>query len=225
MRRLSLTPFVTGLAGLLLVGFGSWILAAEIVRAPAAGPIAKLERGERPEAEALARAEAVLIDTVAIKADSDYLSELGLVRFIRWESQPPEQRDAAQLRQALATLEQALAGSPANPHGWTQLAMARYAAGAEAARVHDALELAALTGPNVQRLHRPRAELVLRLWPGAEQERPYWAEQILRRAFRAQPEQIFDLARAGKRVETLRAVLSDAPDELQTLNRLRGQGG
>lgn len=223
MLRLPLTPIFTGLAGLLMVGFGSWIMAAEVARAPAVGPIGKLERGEQPDERALTLAESALVNAIEIRADPDYLSELGLVRFARWENQSPAERNPAQLQRAIATLENALAASPANPYGWTQLAMSRYLAGADIADIGDALELAVLTGPNFVWLHQARAELALRLWPDAGPEQPRWAEQILRRAFHAQPKQIFELAKNSGTVDTLRKALADDSAALQQLDGLLGR--
>lgn len=114
-------------------------------------------------------------------------------------------------RPAARALTAALRQAPADPAGWTRLALVRHRIGAAPERIAQALAMALRTGPRTHHLAPIRAELALYHWPRLAARDRRRARVQLRLAWTQTPAVLRTAARASGRHAVLAQALGHDP--------------
>lgn len=196
------------LLGAALIALSLPVAASALIRLPSTATVEALHDGAPVAAADLERVLAAESAARSWRSDGDGYLRQGLVHLTL-----AEQRSGAaatdHLRAAEEALIRGLARTPASPHGWTRLAMARYLLERPDDETAAALAMAIRTGPAEAALTPARAELALRLWPAARKAVAVEALYTeLRRAWDGDPELMTRSARAAGRVGALRHAIS-----------------
>ena len=164
-RGVRAAGWITALMGAGCLALALPIAGAALSRLPGDAVLADLRAGEAGGSADLRRLADSRLLAARWRSDPRDAAARALAQIVLAERAGTN--DPARLRAAESNLTAALAAAPADPYGWTRLALVRWRLDRSAGSVAAALDAARRTGPQSARLGALRRALMARL-----QERP-----------------------------------------------------
>lgn len=167
--------------GLILVAMATPRLVAGLLVAPYDGELREMAKGRPVEGQVLAAAVLAYEDALAWHDEANAAAELAGINYVLARGLGfGSDAGRVYLERTLAAARRAVAGNPAQPYAWLQIAIALEALEGPSAKSVAALVESLRRAPYQPRLAALRAGLSLRAWPLLDEEaRELAALQVL----------------------------------------------